>query len=149
MKYKILFLMIFISQLSFANDGGIYSVQPKQTKVDAQNQAISFSGQFAVALQKLIPPSFSVVTQINPKIKSSYDKNMRVLALRDEKGAALIITCRSAEMDFEKEKPEIKELADTHCSFEFTNKLQGDWGDVHNIPVAEALKKASEANKIK
>jgi len=141
----VLFATVFPG-LAGANDGGIYAVQPFGAKYDKASHTFTFTGQYAQELKKLLPPSFSVLTNMQPELKNPYDKNFRGLSLKDAQGNGLDITCTSADVAYQGEKSSIKEKSETVCTVQLPADNEGD---VNKVTVQQALDKANQANQIK
>lgn len=141
---------IFCGGLAHGNDGGVYAVQPFGAKYDKQSQTFTFTGQYAQEMKKILPPSFSVLTSMDPKLTNAYNKNFRGILMKDPAGNALTINCESAEIKYIPENTHlIQEKPDTTCTVQVLEKIGADEVPTQKLQVKEALQKAQEANRIK
>ncbi|MCC7345258.1 MAG: hypothetical protein IT573_09985 [Deltaproteobacteria bacterium] len=135
---------------AYGNDGGVYAVQPFGAKFDKQAQSFTFTGQYAQELKKILPPSFSVLTSMEPKLTNAYNKNFRGILMKDPAGNALNIECNSADIQYIPEnKHLIKEKPEATCTVTWLEKIGADEVPTQKLQVQEALQKAQEANRLK
>lgn len=136
--------------LASANDGGVYAVQPYGAKYDKQAQSFTFTGQYAQEMKKILPPSFSVLTSMDPKLTNAYNKNFRGIMMKDPNGNAMSIECNSAEVKYIPENThQILEKPEATCTVTWLEKIGADEVPTQKLQVKEALQKAQDANKIK
>lgn len=141
--------MLFFGAQAQANDGGVYSVQPYGAKFDKSAQSFTFTGQYAQELKKLLPPSFSVVTGMQPGITNAYNKNFRGLMLRDANGNALSLNCESASIEVGTDsKSVVKEKPEVTCTVQLLDKASASESDSPKLQVKDALQKAQQANQL-
>lgn len=132
-----------------ANDGGVYSVQPYGAKYDKSAQSFTFAGQYAQELKKLLPPSFSVITGMEPGITNAFNKNFRGLMMKDAAGNALSLSCDSATIDYVSEnKHQIKEKPEPTCTIQLLDRASAAETDSPKLQVKDALQKAQQANQL-
>lgn len=134
-----------------ANDTGVYAIQPFGAKFgtisgDPSVQEMTFTGEFAAQLKRLLPP-VSTAGIMDPK----YGKNKRSLFIQDSSGKGINIFCSSLKEDDSGKGPAFKEIPQTTCEITvISNPAHTEYlGDVHKVPVQEALNKAQQANKLK
>ena len=134
--------------LARGNDSGIYTVQPFGAQADLSAKSFTLTGQYAKELQKLLPPGFSVVTNMQPELKNAYEKNFRGIIMRDPSGKALIINCSSAELGYSNGKSSINPKAESSCNLQIQDKASADEIASDKLQVKDALAKASAANRL-
>ncbi len=146
-KSLILAAAIVTAGSALANDGGIaviktseikmreYKLDPKTyqevevRRITDPNFKITIKGEQAINLQKLLPPSRTVLTGMYPELAKEYNETFRVLGIysnpvKDKKGKTLVtgkaitIDCSNGELIFPDngDKPSIKKATSTSCT---------------------------------
>lgn len=132
-----------------ADDGGFYSVVPYGAKYDKQARTFTFTGQYAQEFKKLLPPAFSVLTNMDPSLTNGYNKNFRGLMLKDAAGNAVSINCESATVEFANNKQSIKEKPETTCTVQVMDQSWARETPTQKLQVKDALDRAQQANQLK
>jgi len=147
---SVLFLLASLSVgTAHANDGGVYSVQPYGAKLDKAAQSFTFTGQYAQELKKLLPPSFSVLTGMEPALTNAFNKHFRGLMMKDAAGNAMSLSCESGSLEFVAEgKHLIKDKPEVTCTVQMLDKAAAAESDSPKLQVKDALQKAQQANQL-
>jgi len=140
---------LFVTPNLHANDGGVYSVVPYGAKYDKGAKTFTFTGQYAQEFKKLLPPSFSVLTNMDPSLTNAYNKNFRGVMLKDASGNAFSINCESATVEFVANKSSIKEKPETTCTVQVMDNSWATETPTQKLQVKDALDRAQQANQIK
>ena len=126
-----LFLVAALALAGFsahADDGGVmgilvkdlqmYSVDAtdssKTTKIDQPSFKIELSGGEAAKLMRVMPADQSVLTNMWPKFKKTFEANFRTLAItQGDNKPTLSISCQGGELNFDdKGKPSLAPFKD-------------------------------------
>lgn len=139
--------LFLLGAAAHANDGGVYMVQPLGAKLEKSPRSFVFTGQYAQELKKLLPPSISVLTGMDPSLAKSYPKNFRALRMQDASGNALSLVCESGSVQWAEGKTRIQEKPETTCTIQLMDAANVE-SDSVKVPVKEALEKAQQANQL-
>jgi hypothetical protein len=151
MKLLITVALLGTSLNTLANDGGMaaikvseikmreYEFKPNEGEVEKKrithpNFKIFINGEEARKLQAILPPSVSVVTSMNPKIKDIYNETFKSLGIYSDASPGVTakvisISCDDGELSSDANgQPTVVKKAQSECTITI-NAFAGEPGD--------------------